>query len=96
MSGWADAGVTAGALALSVLLGWAVTVGVLRLARAPEVTRPAYERDAQGRQVPVLDASRAGEPPAPLLRGGLWIGATAHEGDTERHCCFLLSSSGWR
>jgi hypothetical protein len=51
-----------------------VTVGVLRLAKAPEVTRPVYERDAQGRQVPVLDASRAGEQPEPLLRGGLWIG----------------------
>lgn len=74
MNAWAHAGIIAGALALSVLLGWAVTVGVLRLAKAPEVQRPTYERDRQGREVPVLSVGAGTDQPVPLLRGGLWIG----------------------
>lgn len=74
MSAGAHVGILLAALIASVLLGWAVTVGVLRLAKAPEVTKPSYEPDAQGRQVPVLTADKASDQPEPLLRGGLWIG----------------------
>lgn len=74
MTAWAHAGIIAGALAVSVLLGWVVTVGVLRLAKAPEVKKPTYDRDAQGRPVLVLESRTTSERPEPLLRGGLWIG----------------------
>ena len=57
-----------------VVLGWALTVAVLRLANAPEVRRPTYERDPRGREVPVLTPSGSVAEPRPLLRGGLWIG----------------------
>ena len=46
--------VVVGALALSVLGGWGVSVLVLRWARVPEVILPEYERDATGRLVPIL------------------------------------------
>lgn len=74
MSAWAHAGIIIGALVVSVALGWAVTVGVLRLAKAPEVAKPTYARDSHGREVPVLDAAAGAADPKPLLRGGLWIG----------------------
>lgn len=74
MNDWVAVGIVAAALAVSVLLGWAVTVGVLRLAKAPEVKLPSYEPDPQGRQVPVLAASTTSDELEPLLRGGLWIG----------------------
>ena len=51
-----------------------MTVGVLRLAKAPETRRPALERDAQGRQVPILESAVSEDDRVPLLRGGLWIG----------------------
>lgn len=74
MSAWAHAGIIIGALVVSVALGWAVTVGVLRLAKAPEVAKPTYARDSHGQEVPVLDAAAGAADPKPLLRGGLWIG----------------------
>ena len=64
--------VVVGALALSVLGGWGVSVLVLRWARVPEVILPEYERDATGRLVPIL--ASAPKPSRPLLRGGLWVG----------------------
>lgn len=74
MTGWIYAVVVVAALVVSVALGWAVTVGVLRLAKAPETRRPALERDAQGRQVPILESAVSEDDRVPLLRGGLWIG----------------------
>lgn len=64
--------VVVGALALSVLGGWGVSVLVLRWARVPEVILPEYERDATGRLVPILASTP--KPSRPLLRGGLWVG----------------------
>lgn len=72
MNPWLQAAVIAGALAASAGLGLVVTVGVLRLARVPEVIAAEYERDATGRLVPLL--SPAPQPSRPLLRGGLWVG----------------------
>lgn len=72
MNPWLVAGIIVGALVASVLVGWAVSVGVLRLARVPEVILRTMERDSTGRLVPLL-APRSAEP-RPLLRGGLWVG----------------------
>lgn len=72
MNPWLQAAIIVGALAASAGLGLAVTVGVLRLARVPEVIEPEYERDSTGRLVPLL--SPAPRPSRPLLRGGLWVG----------------------
>ncbi|MDN5571540.1 MAG: hypothetical protein L0G22_09865 [Propionibacteriaceae bacterium] len=72
MNPWLQVAIIVGALVASVLVGWGVSVGVLRLAKVPEVIVPTMERDASGRMVPIL-APRAAEP-RPLLRGGLWVG----------------------
>lgn len=74
MNAWAQAGIVVAALIASVVVGWAVTVAVLRIAKAPEVAAPRYERDPQGHAVPVLEPGRTSEQPSPLLRGGMWIG----------------------
>lgn len=72
MNPWLDVAIVVGALVVSVFVGWGVSVGVLRLAKVPEVILPTLERDSVGRMVPIL-APRVAES-RPLLRGGLWVG----------------------
>ena len=72
MNPWLQAATVVGALVASAGLGLGVTVGVLRLARVPDVITPEFERDTTGRLVPIL--SPTPQPPRPLLRGGLWVG----------------------
>lgn len=74
MNPWVQAAIVVAALVVSVVVGWAVTVVVLRLAKAPEVAVPRYERDPQGHAVPVLESGTSSAQPPPLLRGGMWIG----------------------
>ncbi len=59
----------AGALLVSVLLGWGATVLVLRLARVPEV-HPAGVSGRDGRAVVLEEPVRTRQ----VLRGGTWIG----------------------
>lgn len=70
----AKAGIVLAALAVSVAAGWAITVAVLRLAKAPNVARPRYERDRQGHPVPLLHPDQPTSDASLLLRGGMWIG----------------------
>lgn len=72
MTPWLPMVVIVGALAASVGLGLVASLLVLRWARVPELIMPEYERDAEGRLVPIL--SGAPKPSRPLLRGGLWVG----------------------
>lgn len=72
MNPWLQVAIVAGALLTSVFVGWGLSVGVLRLAKVPEVILPTLERDASGRMVPILAPKAA--PLRPLLRGGLWVG----------------------
>ncbi|WP_300080575.1 hypothetical protein [Propioniciclava sp.] len=72
MNPWLQAAIVVGALLTSVFAGWGLSVGVLRLAKVPDVILPTLERDASGRMVPILAPKTA--PSRPLLRGGLWVG----------------------
>ena len=74
MNAWAQTGVVLAALLLSVGVGWLITVGVLRLAKAPRVAVPRYEKDPRGHAVPLLESGRPSPEATPLLRGGMWIG----------------------
>ncbi|MFV0533453.1 MAG: hypothetical protein ACK5MR_07360 [Cumulibacter sp.] len=74
MTWWVQSGIVLAALLISVGVGWVVAVVVLRLAKVPDVVVARYERDSHGRAVPVLGVEDAPRKPAPLLRGGLWIG----------------------
>ncbi|WP_153504929.1 hypothetical protein [Cumulibacter manganitolerans] len=74
MNGWLQAAIVVGSLVLSAALGWAVTVGVLRMAKAPQTKAPAFATDRQGHEVPVLQARAEAAAREPLLRGGMWIG----------------------
>lgn len=72
MNPWVQGGIVVGALLASVLAGWGLSVGVLRLAKVPDVIWPALARDESGRMVPILTPPE--RPARPLLRGGLWVG----------------------
>ena len=74
MSTWAQSGIVAAALLVSIGAGWAVTVAVLRVAKVPETAVPRLERDPRGHAVPLLEVGTPSQKPPPLLRGGMWIG----------------------